>query len=114
MSPEQITFTPAGYGTTKVVMRHTTDGDGYKRRADRLAEACGLRYVNRSRGYVGTSTQCDRVKRLHAAGWDAHLIIWARQDFPGDASALPEPWMRRRPGLWLAPAAAPATVSPAT
>lgn len=103
---ESVTFTPYRYSKAGQVMRHATPGDGYKRRADRLAEACGLRWVHRARGYVGTATQCDRVARLMAAGWDARVILFKDQDFSvGDVASLPEPWMRRRPGLWVAPQA---------
>jgi hypothetical protein len=102
---ESVNFTPYRYSKAGQVMRHATPGDGYKRRADRLAEACGLRWVHRARGYVGTSTQCDRVARLMAAGWDARVILFKDQDFSaGDVASLPEPWMRRRPGLWVPPA----------
>ncbi len=104
---DTVTFTPYRYAQAGQVMRHDSAGDGYKRRADRLAEACGLRWVNRARGYVGTATQCDRVARLLAAGWDARLVLWQGQDFGPGPGNLPEPWMRRRPGLWLAPEAPP-------
>ena len=113
---ETVTFTPYRYAKAGQVMRHTTAGDGYKRRADRLAEACGLRWVHRARGYVGTATQCDRVARLLAAGWDARLMLWKGQDFGPGPDKLPEPWMKRRAGLWVppqAPTPAP-TSTPAT
>lgn len=80
--------------------------DGYKGRAHRLAEAVGLRWVHRARGYIGSATQVDRLQRLFAAGWDAHLMLWARDDYSAQRNDLPEPWMRRRARLWIAPATA--------
>lgn len=97
---------PYQYKRGAIVAR-TPSANGFKTDAAMLAEACGLRYVNRARGYVGTSTQGARLQRLFAGGWRAHHIFNRNQAFPGDGSMLPEPWMRRRPGLWIAPPTAP-------
>lgn len=101
-----LTFSPYRHAANRQAMRDTSPRTGYKLRSHRLAEAIGMRWVNRASAYLGSPTQCDRLARLHAAGWDAHTLIWQAQEFPAPpehVAALPEPWMRRRPGLWIAP-----------
>lgn len=102
---ETITVSPYRYVKSGAVVR-STSSTGFKSPAHRLCEAVGLRYVGRAHGYVGTSAQAARVERLHAAGWDAHTIIFKDQDWPGPVQDLPEPWMRRRAGIWIPPAGA--------
>lgn len=101
---EIIAF-PYRYAPGKMALQIPSNGTGYKQRAHRLAEAIGFRWVGRARGYVGSTTQVDRLRRLHAAGWDSHLMLWAREDYSAHRTDLPEPWMKRRARLWIAPPA---------
>lgn len=113
MSNLEIHISPARYARGKAELSIKGNTTGYKSAAHRLAEACGMRWANRSHAYIGTSTQADRVQRLFAAGWDARLVYWKDQDFSGPSDHLPEPWMKRRPGLWIAPRAPEPTAPPA-
>ena len=103
-----LTVAPYRYASSSCVV-NTPSIDGYKTRAARLCEAVGLRYVHRARGYVGSSTAADRARRLHAAGWDAHCVHLGAGGATAPGVQLPEPWMHRRSGLWIAPQ--PAAVS---
>lgn len=101
----EITASPYRYAAGKMSVQLPTNGTGYKQRAHRLAEAIGFRWVGRARAYIGSSHQVDRLQRLYAAGWDAHLMLWAREDYRASRTDLPEPWMKRRARLWIAPPA---------
>ena len=77
---------------------------GYKTRAAYLCEALGGRWVNRSRGYHLSPTGVEKLKVLHAAGFDAVARIF--RDSPVKLIRPGEPDRTLRDALAIAKAEA--------
>lgn len=65
--------TPARYAKGMMVVQCPSDGSGWKTRAARIASALPGRWSNRSKGYVMTPKNAQRVLDLYAAEQDAEL-----------------------------------------
>jgi hypothetical protein len=74
---EPFTISPAHYAKGKVIVRALDGRDGYKGRASYLIEALGGRYVGRSRGYHMSPAGAEKLQALYAAGFYAHMRIFA-------------------------------------
>jgi hypothetical protein len=69
-----FSFEPYRYAKGKVVLRKPANGDGFKSRIDRLAEAMGARYVGRARGYVLSQSAAKKMTAHYLAGSDANAF----------------------------------------
>lgn len=69
-----IEIKPARYAKRQMAVHCAENGSGFKTRAMRLCDYLNGRWSNRERAYIMSATKADRLKRLHAAGFDATFI----------------------------------------
>lgn len=86
LKTEPFTISPARYAKDQFVVQTPSDGSGYKTEIMWLIEACGGRWVHRSKGYHLSARQVKNFKKLHATGWRGcvRLVRWETAMFTKD------------------------------
>lgn len=75
------TISDARYAKRMKAVRIVSSGDGWKTRADRLAETLANgRYTHRERAYIMSPRRAAKFEELYAAGWDASFITRELQE----------------------------------
>lgn len=70
----EIAIKPARYAKRQMAVSCAGNGSGFKTHAMRLCDYLNGRWSNRERAYIMSTTKADKLKRLHAAGFDATMM----------------------------------------